>query len=132
MVLINSVYTTLLFAFETNKKSTYTQCRSTEYLVSIAIKLSTVKINYTPVLIMQLLWCVSPSDLIRANKHPHNFLSSCCCLLLILINVLNHLYASINDSKSRTQTQNCHAPLLRLKFRLLGSSRLLYFQISKV
>jgi len=91
-----------------------------------------MKFIYTLVLIMQLLWCVSPSEFIRANKHPHNSLSSCCCLLLILINVLNHLYASINDSKSPTQIQNCHAPLLRLKFRFLGSSRLLYFCISKV
>jgi len=34
MVLINSAYTTLLFAFETNKNlHTLTQCRSTAYLV---------------------------------------------------------------------------------------------------
>jgi hypothetical protein len=47
-------------------------------------------------------------------------LSSCCCLLLNRINILNHLYARINESKTLYHLQNHHGPLLRLKFRFLG------------
>ena len=63
---------------------------------------------------------LSLQNLLISSNHPHNSLSSCCCFLLVPPIVHKHPYASFNQSKSLSQLQNRHDPLLRPRVRLLS------------
>ena len=64
---------------------------------------------------------LSLQNLFISSNHPHIPLSSCCRSLLIPLIVYKHLDASFSQSKTLSQLQNRHGPLLRPRLRLLSS-----------
>ena len=59
-------------------------------------------------------------NLLIASKSPHNSLSRSCCSLLVGINILKHPDVSFSDPTPLSQIQNCHGPLLTLRFWFLS------------
>jgi len=67
--------------------------------------------------------------LLKARKHPHNFLSTCCCSLLIWINFSDALKPASSSLSPSVNFISMVVPFLGSGWVFWVSSRVLFFQI---